>query len=154
MYTISQRTHQQSYVTLIPIKKWPAFERQYADTAKNKQRYIAIMSSRLENPSYLIWVAELDGRVVGYTLERKVNKKMVQKKGLFVDPDYHGQGIGEALFRASITSLPKGTQVTLAVIESNTRAKHLYQKFGFSHAGYDLKGFYGARLELLNCKMN
>jgi ribosomal protein S18 acetylase RimI-like enzyme len=112
------------------------------------------MALKLGNPAWRIWVAELDGSVVGFTLEQIMGDALVQKRGLFVDPDMQGRGIGKLLFEESLKDIPRGATVRLSVIENNHRAKELYKKYGFVTVGYDSKSFYGSRLEVMELQLD
>ncbi|MCG8710931.1 acetyltransferase [Brenneria sp. 4F2] len=51
---------------------------------------------------------------------------------LFIDPDYHGQGVGKALLYAGLSRYP---QLTTDVNEQNTQAVKFYERVGFERIG-------------------
>lgn len=89
-------------------------------------------------------VAEAAGRVVGVVdlttlgLERCSH---VVELGIGVLPRYTNRGIGSALLRHALNwARDRGfSKVRLLVIETNTRARHVYRKLGFRESGRYLK---------------
>lgn len=70
-----------------------------------------------------VWVAEIDGAVVGY-----VGFRPDWIDHLYIHPDRQGQGIGPALLaRALADSKPK----QLWTFQQNTRARRFYEARGF-----------------------
>lgn len=149
MYLISLRAHQMSYGSLIPQYQRAKFDARYTDSPAVRTNYVDKMRGKLIDSAWKAWVAEIDGRIVGYTLEQRVNQTLVWKKGLFVEPDCHGRGVGEALFKASLIGAGAASTVRLVVIGNNGRARRLYEKYGFVATGYSQKKFYGARQLLM-----
>jgi chorismate mutase/ribosomal protein S18 acetylase RimI-like enzyme len=83
----------------------------------------AWMAGQLAKDDHEAWVAERDGRIVGYAL-----LSPVWLDHLFIDPDLTGGGIGSALLDL-VTSLRPGG-FSLWVFESNTRARRFYARHG------------------------
>ena len=77
-------------------------------------------------------VAEVDGRVVGFTM---VDGDELEQ--LFVDPDLHGGGIAAPLLTAGEQRIAAaGHEVAwLAVVVGNARARRFYEKHGWYDAG-------------------
>ena len=77
-------------------------------------------------------VAEVDGRVVGFTM--LVGDEVEQ---VFVDPDLHGSGVALVLLaEAERQVAASGYDVAwLAVVVGNARARRFYEKHGWSDAG-------------------
>lgn len=147
MYTISLKAHQRSYDNLIPVSFRKAFDKRYTYSDKFRDIYQQRIQVRLDQPSrWDIFIAEFDGRVVGYTQQEYASPLYIQKRGLFVDPDVHGCGVGTALLAASIEGITSGTTIELHVIENNEPAKRLYEKFNFTYTPLADKTFYGAKL--------
>ncbi|NOZ59146.1 MAG: ribosomal protein S18-alanine N-acetyltransferase [Euryarchaeota archaeon] len=87
-------------------------------------------------------VAEVDRRVVGYVIARKVNSKG-HIIAIAVDPGFRCRGIGRALMLAVEEELKKMgvIELWLEVRASNTRAMRFYRRLGYSEKEV-LKGYY------------
>ena len=77
-------------------------------------------------------VAEVDGRVVGFTMVAGDEVEQV-----FVDPDAHGSGVAGPLLAAAEARLAEAGHevVWLAVVVGNARARRFYEKHGWYDAG-------------------
>ena len=84
----------------------------------------AIIAARIAN-DYVV-VGEIDGRVFGTA---SLNGDAV--KGVFVDPDVHGKGVGGALIR-EIERLAREQQIEELRLQSSITAVGFYQRHGFS----------------------
>jgi ribosomal protein S18 acetylase RimI-like enzyme len=87
-------------------------------------------------------VAEADGVVAGYvavgnSLHVPAHRHVREIRGLAVDPDYAGNGIGRALVTAAVEREARaGTvKVTLRVLGPNTAARRVYEACGFEVEG-------------------
>ena len=69
------------------------------------------------------WVTEVDGNVVGFIalIENEIG-------GLFLDPAYHGQGLGRALVDKAVSE--KGP-LKVEVFKENVVGRHFYTSYGF-----------------------
>jgi GNAT superfamily N-acetyltransferase len=72
-----------------------------------------------------VTVAELEGEVVGFLAIRPNLAKLDQ---IFVAPDWHGQGIGQALFAAAQQAMRGG--FSLSTHAANARARRFYEALG------------------------
>jgi ribosomal protein S18 acetylase RimI-like enzyme len=81
-----------------------------------------------------IFVAEEDGRIVGYVTTRLHRFKSIgQIPNLAVDPAYRGRGTASALIQHALDYF-RAEGMTMAKIETlaqNERGQSLYPKFGF-----------------------
>ncbi len=154
MYEISLRAHQASYSDLIPMAFKEAFNKRYTYSSGFYEVYQDRIRDRINQSSvWEIFVAEIDGEVVGYTIQKYVKPHYIVKKGLFVDPKFQGYGIGAALLTESINGIAEGTIVELQVIEKNDRAKKLYEKHNFQYIPQIDKTFYGAKLLVMQRRL-
>ena len=83
----------------------------------------AWMAGQLAKDDHEAWVAERDGRIVGYAL-----LSPVWLDHLFVDPDLTGGGIGSALLDLAPALRPGG--FSLWFFESNPGARRFYARHG------------------------
>lgn len=83
----------------------------------------AWMAGQLARDDHEAWVAERDGRIVGYAL-----LSPVWLDHLFVEPDLRGSGIGSVLLDLVKSLRPDG--FSLWVFESNTGARRFYATHG------------------------
>lgn len=74
-------------------------------------------------PNADTWVAEVDGKIVGF-----ISLVKNEVGGIFVDAAFHGQGIGQALMNKA-RSL-HGT-LELEVFEANAVGRKFYAAYGF-----------------------
>ncbi|HJM04614.1 MAG TPA: GNAT family N-acetyltransferase [Candidatus Saccharimonadaceae bacterium] len=148
MYAISVAAHQAGYGSFIPLEEKERFNQRYTLSKEGELRYVTSMQAKLDDPEWLFWVAEGEGKVLGYTLAQRESDTALHKKGMFVHPRHQGEGVGSALFKASLGGIDHG-EIDLIVISDNLRAKHIYQKSGFVVRGPALKSFYGAPQEVM-----
>lgn len=71
---------------------------------------------------------------------------------LFVDPDYHGKGIGSRLIRYAETI--KGSKLKVDVNEQNEGAYAFYQRYGFIQTGRSELDPSGRPYPLLHLELN
>jgi ribosomal protein S18 acetylase RimI-like enzyme len=142
MCEISQRAHRLGYAHLIPASHRAAFDARYDGSPKHRHILAARLRRALARKNWTVLVAEHDGTVVGYTLCERTAYG-ARKRGLFVDPDYQGVGIGNMLFASSLEGLDNKA-VELLVVENNARATRLYEQHGFHSIGRSNVLYFGA----------
>ncbi len=104
------------------------------------RKRLAILQD-LEQHAAHTWVAETDGRVVGYiTSDPSEETKIGWIPNLAVHPDYHGRGIGRALLETVLEDFRRRGMVLakLEVVAHNTRAFGLYRRLGFGEVSRQL----------------
>lgn len=101
----------------------------------------AYIRSQMDNPHSVMFVAKLDGRIVGDINFTASPWKRVCHRGeigIAVIQEAWGMGIGTKLMEAAL-DFAKNTAhaeiVHLEVRSDNIRAIHLYEKFGFEKIG-------------------
>jgi RimJ/RimL family protein N-acetyltransferase len=83
-----------------------------------------------------VLAAELDGRFVGKINISAVSLTRYQIGGVYVHPDFRGQGIAGRMAAEFASSLIKeGKGITLFVKKNNTPARKLYAALGFTVIG-------------------
>ncbi|HDR7890305.1 GNAT family N-acetyltransferase [Bacillus toyonensis] len=99
-----------------------------------------------ENPNYVQFIAEVDGKLVGAIDFKNGNKEKISHQGAFamtILPEYRNYGIGRALLETLINwakNNSKIEKVCLEVMEDNLGAIQLYKNLGFFEEGKKAKG--------------
>lgn len=80
-----------------------------------------------------IWVAELNGKVVGSIAIVKVDDSTVQLRWFLIEPDTRGKGLGKRLMTTAIEFCKENnySRVFLWTINNLKAARHLYKHYGF-----------------------
>jgi GNAT superfamily N-acetyltransferase len=82
--------------------------------------------THLELEDRLIWVAEVEGRVVGFASVLDEELRM-----LYVDPFAQGAGVGSDLLETAKAARAR----ELVVFEANGHGRHFYEDRGWRDAG-------------------
>jgi len=89
-----------------------------------------------------LWLAEVDGAVVGYALvpfyfALEFDGPVALLDEFFVSPEARGQGVGSKLLKGVMTGLQSEgiRRVRLEVDERHPEAAELYERLGFSRDG-------------------
>src|SRR5437867_9134093 len=115
-------------------------ERFIAATPQTEHAYASFLGTQLEEPNVVVLVAELDGKVLGYTYAGVEGRDYMSLRGpagvlydIVVDPAHRGRGVGRSLLDATITALKaKGApRVVLSTAEKNAAAQRLFERAGF-----------------------
>lgn len=85
---------------------------------------VAHFSGLLDDGEHETWVAEQDGRLLGFVVLTRT-----WLDGLYVHPDAQGAGLGTALLDLARSLRPDG--LGLWVFETNHPARELYRRHGF-----------------------
>lgn len=108
------------------------FEAREASRPRRVEVWIEIIEGRSPFGKERAYVAEIDGRIVGWaTASDGLDDDSPypnQLDGLYVLKEAHGTGIGQALLEAAVGT---GTGAYLWAIDSPTRAISFYRKMGF-----------------------
>lgn len=80
-----------------------------------------------------MWVAELDGKIVGDIAVIKRGHDKAQLRWFGVDMSLQGQGLGSRLLKTAMNFCEKKgyAHLTLSTFDLLKPARHLYGKFGF-----------------------
>lgn len=111
----------------------------FLDEAHTAEQYAAWAA----DPASAVWLAEQDGRAVGYALagpctlpHADVTPRCGEIKRIYLLPDAQGAGTGGRLLRAALDWLHRpGRQLWLGVYSDNHGAQRLYARHGFERAG-------------------
>jgi ribosomal protein S18 acetylase RimI-like enzyme len=83
-----------------------------------------------------VYVAELDGRLIGKINTNASTFTRCQVGGVYVLPEYRGQGIARRMAGEFITGLTaQGKGISLFVKKTNPAARRVYQRIGFEILG-------------------
>ena len=83
-----------------------------------------------------IYVAELDGRLIGKINTNASTFTRYQVGGVYVLPEYRGRGIARRMAGEFITDLvAQGKDISLFVKKTNPAARRVYQRIGFEILG-------------------
>lgn len=108
--------------------------------------YLAAFDEIAASAHETLYVAELEGRVVG-TFQISLSRTLAHRgrvratiESVHVSPDIRGNGVGEAMMRAAL-DLAKGMGAGLVQLTSNKKrvdAHRFYERIGFqkSHEGF------------------
>lgn len=92
--------------------------------------------------SHLLWVATIEGKVVGWAGLQPVSARKVYdgvvEVTIYIDLKYAGKGIGKALMDHLVTESEKAGIWTLyaSIFPENTASIHLHLRAGFREIGY------------------
>ena len=119
----------ESFRTVLGERTYPAVYPDWAAEQENDVRNLCT------DEAARVWVAERDGRPVGFVGIRVYPEAKGEIDMLAVDPAAHGQGIGTALTRYAIDRL-REAGVTLAWVYTggdpgHAAARRTYEKAGF-----------------------
>jgi len=89
-----------------------------------------------------------DGKIVGATSVQKITDSHYEIFNVFIDPNYHRQGIGTQSFELIKVKYPQAKKWTLDTPVWNTRTKAYYEQLGFRQYGifrwvptFELRGY-------------
>ncbi|WP_374703099.1 GNAT family N-acetyltransferase [Neobacillus cucumis] len=115
-------------------------DREKGEAYIDEHGFKQIIKNDTESPNNLFLVAEVDGKVVGFS--RCVGSQLKRSShkvefGVCVLKEYWGYGIGRSLLEESLQWADANSikKVTLNVLETNEKARRLYEKYGFEVEG-------------------
>ena len=115
-------------------------ERFIAATPQTSRGYGSFLGSQLAKPDVLLFVAERDGAVLGYTYAAVEGHDYMSLRGpagvlhdIVVDPAHRAEGVGRMLLDATLAALEaRGVpRVVLSTAERNEPAQRLFARAGF-----------------------
>lgn len=114
-----------------------SFELEPPDEAEMLRRFRAVTEG-----GYPYFVAELDGRVVGYCYANAYRTRPAYRftveNSVYIAPDVQGKGVGRTLLDSLIaTCRDDGFRLMIAVVgdTANVASISLHQRAGFRHCG-------------------
>ena len=115
-------------------------ERFIAATPQTERAYASFLGTQREEPNVVVFVAERDGVVLGYTYAGVEGHDYMSLRGpagvlydIVVDPAHRGRGIGRMLLDATLAALAARGEprVVLSTAERNESAQRLFARAGF-----------------------
>lgn len=149
MYEISMELHlSDEYVLKIPSAYLEKYVKNYEISSKNLARYKRLRSQRLKTANYSAWVAEENGKILGYISGDRIDNTF-KIHSLFVRTSAQNKGVGTALLRKLLLQTRSAISHELEVLEINTNAQRLYKSFGFDVIQKTSRTFYGLDLQTM-----
>src|SRR6266700_739082 len=129
-------------VHLESLKTFPDnFGTLYADQAKVVKLQFETFIETGSEDNFMFGAFDKD-RMIGIAGFRRGDRPKTCHRGeivqVFVNPEYHGQRVGESLVRLVVDAafaLPGIESLELSAVASNSSAQRLYEKFGFETYG-------------------
>ena len=135
-------------IATVHVKTWQCAYRgqipdSYLDSLKISQRE-KMWSEMLSDPKEGMYtqIAEMNGKIVGWctfgnSRDQDVDKTTAELAGIYVDPEYMGQGVGSSLMQEAIETMAKKgyEKITLWVLHSNKITREFYEKKGWVMEG-------------------
>ncbi len=115
-------------------------QRFIAATSETADAYGSFLGTQLRKKDVIVLVAELEGRVIGYTYAGIEGFDYMALRGpagalydIVVEPEHRGRGIGAMLLEATIAQLDArgAPRIVLSVAVQNEPAQRLFARAGF-----------------------
>jgi ribosomal protein S18 acetylase RimI-like enzyme len=132
----------------VHVKTWQcAYRGQIPDDyldALSLEKRTKTWKQALENPKdgVFVFVADLDDKVIGWCTagsnrDGDVSKETGELHGIYVDPEYIGQGVGSKLMGHALQKLNQEgyARATLWVLDTNEKSRKFYEKKGWEVEG-------------------
>jgi RimJ/RimL family protein N-acetyltransferase len=115
-------------------------DREKGEAFLNEEGFRQLIHNDSEDARNLFLVSAAGEKLVGFSRCQGNSLKRLSHKvefGICVLKEYWGYGIGKNLLKESVTWADTNNikKITLSVLETNEKAIHLYQRFGFEVEG-------------------
>lgn len=131
---ITIRTYRPGDPSLVCYFQYKLYEKQYHFNGLYEKEMLGGMAELYNDPKgSQMWIAELNGKIVGDIAVIKRGDKRAQLRWFGVALKLQGQGLGSRLLQIALSfCAEKGyTHLTLDTLDILKPARHLYAKFGF-----------------------
>jgi ribosomal protein S18 acetylase RimI-like enzyme len=119
----------------------------------SEERRISLWRALLEPPAHGVFVAIVADTVAGFcdslrSRDDDASNDTGEIAAIYVDPSYWGLGLGHALMAAGMEHARSAghRSLTLWVLATNAKARHFYEREGFSADGAEKQEGRGAHL--------
>jgi ribosomal protein S18 acetylase RimI-like enzyme len=120
--------------------------REFIQGKATDEERLSIWEIALRDPDYELWVAEVDGEIVGFIDLWIIHDfchggKLSYIQNLYVTPEYRGLGAGSQLLQKIIERAKEGGALEIHVVTEfdNERAIQLYRKHGLTKESLQLE---------------
>jgi ribosomal protein S18 acetylase RimI-like enzyme len=120
--------------------------REFIQGKATDEERLSILEIALRDPDYELWVAEVDGEIVGLIDLWIIHDfchggKLSYIQNLYVTPEYRGLGAGSQLLQKIIERAKEGGALEIHVVTEfdNERAIQLYRKHGLTKESLQLE---------------
>lgn len=110
------------------------YEKEYNLDTVFEKYVMAGLLKFLDNPeSGELWMAEADGKIVGFIAIIGIDEKNAQLRWFLIEPEFRGKGLGHQLMAEALgyCRRKKFTRVYLWTFKGLDAARHLYSCTGF-----------------------
>lgn len=131
---ITIRTYEPGDPSLVCYFQYKLYEKQFHFNGYYEKEMLGGMAEIYDDlEGSQMWIAELDGQIVGDIAVIKRGETKAQLRWFGVELDLQGQGLGTRLLETAMDFCrEKGyTHLTLGTMDILKPARHLYGKFGF-----------------------
>lgn len=96
------------------------------------------------------WVAVANQRLIGFASvgparDEDADSGDLELYSMYLDPESWGRGVARSLMRTIDAEVTDSVPLLLWVLADNKRARHFYQRFGFTHDGVERIDEYGGK---------
>lgn len=108
------------------------------DAEKRETAWLQVLNSADAST----WVAIASQRLIGFASvgparDEDSDDGDLELYSMYLDPESWGRGVARELMRTIDTEVTTAVPLSLWVLADNKRARHFYQRFGFSHDGVE-----------------
>lgn len=100
---------------------------------------LKVDSTKMSSTDYQYYVACEDDKILGFAGLQRLSESICELDGLFIDPNFIGQGVGKTLFEY-VRMVLHQQHFQLMRIHSDPNAADFYQKIGANLVGYSASG--------------
>lgn len=134
MHEITLRTYQPGDPSKVCLFQYDLYKRQYGFNGFYEQEMLRGMAELYDDTAgSQMWIAEMDGRMVGDIAVVRKGEHRAQLRWLGVDMDVQGRGLGRRLLEEALGFCREHGyhELFLGTLDLLQPARHLYAEYGF-----------------------